>query len=93
MFSSTDYYLFTNENDRDWLILAIHTHDELISAINQSFIKKLLAELHKKFEVTFNEINTYLGLQIEQLTDGSIFFRRLTLKKFCNDFGWKMLTQ
>ena len=58
------------------MILAIHTHDELISAINQSFIKKLLAELHKKFEVTFNEINTYLGLQIERLADKSIFLHQ-----------------
>ena len=79
----------------------IHIDDELISATNQSSIKKLLAELRKEFEITSNKINTYLGLLIEQLADGSTFLHQETKKlrtktrtrKFCNDFGWKMLTQ
>ena len=87
------FCVFTNENNQDRLILAIHIDDGLINATNQSSIKKLLAELRKEFEVTSNEINTYLGLQIERLADPYFCIRRLILKKFYNDFGWKMLTQ
>lgn len=36
----------------------------------------MLAELRKEFEITSNEINTYLGLQIERLADGSIFLHQ-----------------
>ena len=36
----------------------------------------MLAELRKEFEVTSNEINTYLGLQIERLAGRSIFLHQ-----------------
>lgn len=83
-------YVFTNENNQDRLILAIHIDDGLISTTNQSSIKKLLAELRKKFEVTSNEIDTYLGLSDWQM-DPYFCIRRLTLRKFCNDFGWMLM--
>ena len=79
--TSANYYVFTNENNKDRLILAIYIDDGLISATNQSSIKKLLAELRKEFEITSNGINTYLGLQIERLADGSIFLRQETYTK------------
>ena len=41
----------------------------------------MLAELCKKFEVTSNEIDPYLGLQIERLTDGFIFLHQDTYTK------------
>ena len=88
--TSADYCVFKNGNYRDWLILdpAIHIDDGLIS--NELIIhKKLLAELRKKFEVTFNEINIWNY----RLNDGQMDFciRRFTLRKFFQ--RWKMLTQ
>ena len=50
-------------------------------------IKKLLAEFRKEFEVTSNEINTYLELQIERLADGSIFLHQeANIKKILQRF-------
>ena len=41
----------------------------------------MLAELRKEFEIISNGINTYLGLQIERLADGSIFLHQETYTK------------
>lgn len=41
--TNADYCVFTNGNDRDRLILAIHIDDGLISATNQSSIKKVVS--------------------------------------------------
>ena len=69
------------------MILAIYIDDGLISATNQSSIKKLLAELRKEFEITSNGINTYLGLQIKRLADGFIFLHQETyIKKILQRF-------
>ena len=42
-FTNADYCVYTNENNRDRLILAIHIDDELISATNQSSVKKIVS--------------------------------------------------
>ncbi|XP_031371180.1 uncharacterized protein LOC116186855 [Apis dorsata] len=81
---SANYCIFTNENDRDRLIPAIHVDDGLINNNNCNKLviyKKNLVELHKEFEVTSNEINTYLGLQIERLADSSIFLHQKVYTK------------
>ena len=42
-FINADYCVYTNENNQDRLILAIHINDGLISATNQSSVKKIVS--------------------------------------------------
>jgi len=55
------------------LILAIHIDDGLIAATDHRLIDQLLRELKSEFDITSCEVGTYLGLQIDRLTNGSIF--------------------
>jgi len=69
------------------LILAIHIDDGLIAATDQRLINKLLRKLESKFDTTSCEVGTYLGLQIDRLTDGSIFVhQRIYTEKILKRF-------
>lgn len=72
-----DPCVFTSENIDTELILAIYIDDGLV-AVSQKLIDKLLEELKTEFDITSSEPNTYFGLQIKHLTDGSIFVHQET---------------
>lgn len=55
------------------IILAIHVDDGLIASDNVESIESVLKFLHDKFEIKSMKVGCFLGLQIEQKNDGSIF--------------------
>lgn len=63
--TDADPCVFTSGDAETQLILTIHIDDNLIAAINQSLIDKLLKKMKTNFGITSSEINIYLGLQIE----------------------------
>lgn len=85
--TDADPCVFTNNSKDDQLILAIHIDDGLIVGKTQAVIDKLLKNLKMEFDVVVSEANMYLGLQIEQFSDGSIFvhqeaYARKVIKRF-----------
>ena len=71
-----DPCVFTSQNNNEKLILAIYIDDGLIVSQNQALIDKLLDGLKTEFEMTHNDANLFLGIQIERALDGSIFLHQ-----------------
>ena len=51
-------------------------YDGLILAKNQRDVDHLIKELKTEFDITIDNSNTFLGLQIEKQKDGSIFLHQ-----------------
>lgn len=69
--STADPCIFTDKT-KD-LILVIYVDDGLIASKNQSKMAKILKVLKSEFELTMEPINKYLGIEIEEKEDRSIF--------------------
>lgn len=59
-------------------MLAIHVDDGLIAGENQSDVKSVIKYLGEHFEIKEMDIGCFLGLEIEQKPDGSIFVHQST---------------
>jgi hypothetical protein len=75
---SADPCVFTSQNEKRKILLAIYIDDGPIIAEDREQINKILSELQKEFEITHNEVNMFLGLQIERFTTRNIFVCNLT---------------
>jgi tetrahydromethanopterin S-methyltransferase subunit G len=64
--TSADPCVFISQTEKNKILLAIYIDDELIIAEDRDQINKILDELQKEFEITHNEVNLFLGLQIER---------------------------
>jgi hypothetical protein len=72
--SDSDPCLFISQ-DRQ-LIVMIYVDDGLILSPNKSHVDEFLSALTTEFQVRTSEVGCYLGLQINQLNDGSIFINQ-----------------
>lgn len=72
----SDPCVFTNDQCRNSLILAIYIDDGLIAASDNAAVNALLTELEREFEVTTGKLTLFLGFQIERGVDGSIFLHQ-----------------
>lgn len=85
--SESDPCVFISDNGQDIAILAIYVDDGLIIGNNEKVIDSVILHLQQQFEVKSIELGCFLGIQIEQLKDGSIFvhqqaYARKVLNKF-----------
>lgn len=74
--TEADPCVFTSGEGNERLILAIYIDDGLIVSSDEKKIKNVLRELQKKHEVKTNVANMFLGLQIEQKSNGAIFLHQ-----------------
>lgn len=83
----SDPCVFISEKNGDIVILAIHVDDGLITGNNTKVIDSVITHLQQQFEVKSMELGCFLGIEIEQLSNGSIFvhqsaYARKVLVKF-----------
>lgn len=69
----SDPCVFISEKNGDIVILAIHVDDGLITGNNTKVIDSVITHLQQQFEVKSMELGCFLGIEIEQLSNGSIF--------------------
>lgn len=70
--SDADPCVFIRKVNGETILLAIYVDDGLLAATNESCFNPVIKFLQKHFEVKEFEAKCYLGLQIEQMVDGSI---------------------
>lgn len=86
--SEADPCVFIRKTNGETIILAIYVDDGLLAATNESCIQPVIVFLRKHFEVKEFEAKCYLGLQIDQRLDGSIFInQKAYAKKVIERFG------
>lgn len=86
--TQSDPCVFINHEKDKRLILAIYVDDGLMMCSNQQQMDNLIIEMRKRFEITNNGVNLFLGLQIKQGGDGSIFVHQeMYVKKILDKFN------
>jgi hypothetical protein len=70
--SDADPCLFYSNSDEHKLIIAVYVDDGLVAYQNESDFESLIADLKTEFQVTVSSASCFLGLQLEQMIDGSI---------------------
>lgn len=76
--STYDPCVFISRKNRVFTILAIHVDDGIIVSENVNDINSVLTHLNKHFEVKEMNIGCFLGLEIQQNKDKSIFIHQST---------------
>lgn len=79
--TAADPCVFANQDNDEKLILAIYIDDGIIISQSQAMIDKLLDSLGTEFEITHDDANLFLGMQIERSPDGLIFLHQETYAK------------
>ncbi|UYV77084.1 hypothetical protein LAZ67_14003178 [Cordylochernes scorpioides] len=74
--STADPCLFFRKTNDHLLIIAIYVDDGIIAGTNEQEIKEFLDELMFSFKITSEPLNYFLGIEIEQQPDGSIFINQ-----------------
>jgi transposase InsO family protein len=69
--SDSDPCLFTSKDRK--LLIALYVDDGLVAAQNQSHLSRFLEELKAHFEITVSPVSNFLGLQVTQHDNGSVF--------------------
>lgn len=87
MASKADSCVFVGNMSGRKIVLAIYIDDGLIAATNENDIECLLCYLKTHFQFKSGVLQSYLGLEISQMSDGSIFvnqagYARRILEKF-----------
>lgn len=94
--SESDPCVFISSKDGNIVILAIYVDDGLVIGNNEESIDSVIMHLQKKFEVKAMKLGCFLGMEIEQSDNGSIFvhqsaYARKILNRFsmaeCNAVG------
>lgn len=75
---TSDPCVFISKKNNKLIILAIHVDDELVIADSEDIIQMVMEHLGKQFEIKEMNVDCFLGLQIEQGSDGSIFVHQKT---------------
>lgn len=83
----SDHCVFVSNKDGNLTILAIYVDDGLLVGSCQASIDSVLKHLQAEFEIKTMDIGYFLGMQIEQRSDGSIFinqeaYAQKVLRKF-----------
>lgn len=76
--SSSDSCVFISRKNGTLTILAIHVDDGLIVGENLSDIETVIKYLGKQFEIKEMDVDCFLGIEILQRKDGSIFIHQST---------------
>ena len=71
--SDNDPCLFLNDSKDHKLIMALYIDDGLVAALHQCALDQFPEELRSHFEITISPVLGFLGFQIIQYDDGSIF--------------------
>lgn len=88
MASESDPCVFIGSKDEDIVILAIYVDDGLVMGNNEKSIDSVITHLKGKFEVKAMKLGCFLGMEIEQLDDGSIFVHQTAYaRKILNKFS------
>lgn len=86
--SAADPCVFIRKAEGETVLLAIYVDDGLLAATNQKCFGSVMNYLRKHFEVKEFDAKCYLGLQIEQMIDGSIqISQEAYAKKVIRKFG------
>lgn len=86
--TQSDPCVFTSHENDKRLILAIYIDDGLMMCSDPQQMDNLLSEMRNRFEITDNELNLFLGLQIERGSDGSILVHQeMYAKKVLDRFN------
>ena len=85
--SGADPCMFYSTVEGHKLLLALYVDDGLVTAQNESDMQQFLSELSLEFSVTVSPASCFLGLQIHQNSDSSVFinqehYTRCLLAKF-----------
>lgn len=70
--SKYDPCVFVCNGENGMLILAIYVDDGLVAAEKQEAIEPVIKHLQQEFEIKVFELKCFLGLEIDQRSDGSI---------------------
>lgn len=71
--SESDSCVFVCNGEKGMMVLAIYVDDGLIAAENEEAILPVIEHLREEFEVKVFEAKCFLGLEINQGSDGSIY--------------------
>jgi hypothetical protein len=82
--SDSDPCLFTSKDRK--LLIALYVNDSMVAAQNQSHLSRFLEEIKAHFEITVSPVSNFLGLQITQHDNGSVFVCQ-------EDYAKKMLAK
>lgn len=86
--SKSDPCVFVRNNSRGMMILAIYVDDGLIIAKDKDAILPVIEYLNTEFEIKQLVLKSFLGLEIDQRSDGSIHVGQCAYaNKILNRFG------
>lgn len=90
---SADPCLFIRKRNGKKLIVVIYVDDGLVAGTDEREINLFVKELKRKFKVTIGSFDSFLGMQIKQLKNRSVFVNVLILKRFWKNSGWQSQDQ
>lgn len=79
--SNADPCVFIHSNTKHKTYLAIYIDDGLIVSDDRDLITSIIEYLKRHFEVKAFDVDSYLGMQIERQTDGSIWLHQSNYAK------------
>lgn len=87
--SEFDPCVFIRKNNKKEVeaIVAIFVDDGIITAKKEHIVTEILSSLKKEFQITSGDLDSFLGMKVQHLKDGSIFINqegyiRRILKRF-----------
>ncbi|OUC46310.1 reverse transcriptase, partial [Trichinella nativa] len=85
--STADPCLFARMKERSKLLVAIYVDDGIVAGSDTDEMEQFLAVMKKEFQIKQGPLDTFLGMGIKVLSDGSIFagqqaYIRHILKRF-----------
>ncbi|KRZ26987.1 Retrovirus-related Pol polyprotein from transposon TNT 1-94 [Trichinella pseudospiralis] len=85
--STADPCLFARMKERSKLLVAIYVDDGIVAGSDTDEMEQFLAVMKKEFQIKQGPLDTFLGMGIKVLSDGSIFagqqaYTRHVLKRF-----------
>ncbi|KRY87936.1 Retrovirus-related Pol polyprotein from transposon TNT 1-94 [Trichinella pseudospiralis] len=85
--STADPCLFAHMKERSKLLVAIYVDDGIVAGSDTDEMEQFLAVMKKEFQIKQGPLDTFLGMGIKVLSDGSIFagqqaYTRHVLKRF-----------
>lgn len=86
--SEADPCLFVRQKGCNKLFLVLYVDDGLIASNNQNEVEQFINELRNEFKITSKPASYFLGLEINQVQDGSMYVSQMHYtKKILERFG------
>jgi len=86
--SDADPCLFVRQNNGHKLIVALYVDDGIVAATHAEDSCEFLRKLKAEFKITLGPVSCFLGIEVKQLEDGSIFIsQEAYAKKVLQKFG------